>query len=259
MISHIESLRKKLQDGQLCLGTGVTFTDPTVTESLASRVDFVWIDLEHNPTSLETMLAHLIAARAGGTAALVRVPSGEIGWVKRVLDTGAEGIILPQAADARAVREFVSACRYPPLGTRGFGPRRPSRYGELQGDDYLEHANRHVFTVVQIETRRALEEVEEIAAIEGLDSIALGPNDLSGSIGRLGHLDDPAVNDAIRRVADAAHAEGKSCGAGLGASPDYAEVLAGLGVDWLQVGNDYEYMNRFAESLFDEVRQRVAE
>ncbi len=257
MISHIDRLREKLRSGQICLGTGVTFTDPTVTESLAARVDFLWIDLEHNPTNLETMQAHLIAARAGGTAALVRVPSGEIGWVKRVLDTGAEGIILPQAADADAVRAFVSACRYPPMGTRGFGPRRPSRYGELQGDEYLQHANRHVFTAVQIETREALEQVEEIAAIEGLDSVALGPNDLSGAIGQLGHLDDPKVNEAIRRVADAAHAAGKSCGAGLGASVEYAETLAELGVDWLQIGNDFEYMNRFAVSLFDAVRERV--
>ena len=69
MISHIDRLREKLRSGQICLGTGVTFTDPTVTESLAARVDFLWIDLEHNPTNLETMQAHLIAARAGGTAA----------------------------------------------------------------------------------------------------------------------------------------------------------------------------------------------
>jgi 2-keto-3-deoxy-L-rhamnonate aldolase RhmA len=138
MYCHTKKFREKLDSGKLCLGPGITFADPAVTESIAPIADFVWIDLEHNPTNLQTMLAHLIAARAGGTMGLVRVASNDLGWIKRVLDSGAEGIILPQAQSYDEVAAFVSACRYPPLGTRGFGPRRPTNYGRLAGAEYLD-------------------------------------------------------------------------------------------------------------------------
>ena len=87
--------------------------------------------MEHNATTTEAMLGHLIAARSGGTASLVRIPNNDIGWIKRVLDSGAEGIILPRAYSAPGSRRIFSACRYPPLGTLGFGPRRPMHYGRL--------------------------------------------------------------------------------------------------------------------------------
>src|SRR4029079_5751189 len=91
--THINGMREKLRAGELVLGTGITLSDPTVTEALARDVDFVWIDLEHNATTTEAMLGHLIASRAGGTASIVRIPNHDVGWIKRVLDSGAEGII----------------------------------------------------------------------------------------------------------------------------------------------------------------------
>ena len=98
MIStHIERMREKLRSGKLVLGAGITLSDPTVTEAIAPSVDFVWIDLEHNAMTVAAMLGHLIAARAGGCASIVRIPSNDVGWIKRVLDSGAEGIILPRA------------------------------------------------------------------------------------------------------------------------------------------------------------------
>ena len=114
MICNIHKFRDKLAAGNFCLGAGITFQDPAVTEALCPSVDFLWIDLEHNPTSLESMTTHLMAARAGGTPAIVRIPSSDVAWIKRVLDSGAEGIILPQAKSASEIQAFVSACRYPP-------------------------------------------------------------------------------------------------------------------------------------------------
>ena len=126
------------------------------------------------------MLSHLIAARAGGAPSIVRIPSGDVSWVKRVLDSGAEGIILPRSYSAAEVAQFVSDCRYPPLGTRGFGPRRPMNYGRLDQQEYLERANRELFVAVQVETVELLNEIDEVVQIEGLDSVVLGPQDLSG-------------------------------------------------------------------------------
>jgi 2-dehydro-3-deoxyglucarate aldolase/4-hydroxy-2-oxoheptanedioate aldolase len=247
-------MRAKLRAGEIALGAGITLSDPTVTEALAQSVDFVWIDLEHNATTTEAMLGHLIAARAGGTATLVRIPSNDVGWVKRVLDSGAEGIILPRAHSAREVADFVSACRYPPLGTRGFGPRRPMQYGQLEQREYLQQANRDIFVAVQVETVELLAELDEVLKLDGLDSLVLGPQDLSGSMGRLGETTHPEVVDAMKTVASKAKAGGKFIGAGLGANPEFAQVLIECGVQWLQAGNDFEYMIQACEWTFDEIR-----
>ena len=111
------------EPGRSALGAGISLSDPAVTEAIAPSVDFVWIDLEHNAMTAESMLGHLIAARAGGCASIVRIPSGDVGWVKRVLDSGAEGIILPRA---------YSAGKWP----RSFPPaaiRRWERAGSARG------------------------------------------------------------------------------------------------------------------------------
>jgi 2-dehydro-3-deoxyglucarate aldolase/4-hydroxy-2-oxoheptanedioate aldolase len=258
MLDHIAKFRAKLNAGTFCLGTGVTFADPAVTEALCDSVDFLWIDLEHNPIGVETLLAHLIAARAGGAPALVRIPINDAGWIKRVLDSGADGIILPQAQSAADVRQFVSACRYPPLGTRGFGPRRPTNYARNGGRKYLDQANTQLFVVAQIETVGALNDVEEICAIEGLDALVVGPYDLSGSMGMLGEVHHPRVLDAIRTVVEKAHAQGLSVGIGMGADADHAREAAALGVNWAQCCNDFEFIVRGATRLYSSIRERRA-
>ena len=254
MIStHINRMREKLRAGEIVLGAGITMTDLAVTEALAPSVDFFWIDLEHNATTTESMLGHLIAARAGGAPSIVRIPNNDVGWVKRVLDSGAEGIILPRSYTAQEVAEFVSACRYPPMGTRGFGPRRPMRYGRLSQQEYLAQANRDVFVTVQVETVELLSELDDVLKIEGLDSLVLGPQDLSGSMGRLGETTHSDVIDAMTTVASKAKAAGKFIGSGLGANPEFAQVLIECGVQWLQAGNDFEYMIKGCERTFSSI------
>jgi 2-keto-3-deoxy-L-rhamnonate aldolase RhmA len=255
MIStHINNMRAKLREGQLVLGVGVSLADSAVTEAIAPSVDFVWIDLEHNALSSGAMLAHLIAARAGGCASIVRIPNNDVAWIKRVLDSGAEGIILPRSYSAREVAAFVSACRYPPLGTRGFGPRRPMQYGRLDQQAYLEQANRDLFVVVQVETKELVAELDDVLQLEGLDSLVLGPQDLSGSMGRLGDVSHPEVVATMKTVCAKARAADKFIGSGLGANPAFAKLLIDCGVQWLQAGNDFEYMIRGCEQTFAAIR-----
>lgn len=257
MIStNIHKMRDKLRAGEIVLGAGITMTDPTITEAIAGSVDFVWIDLEHNAMTTESMLGHLIAARAAGVASIVRVPNNDVAWIKRVLDSGAEGIILPRSYSAKEVADFVSACRYPPLGTRGFGPRRPMQYGRMEQQAYLAQANRDIFVTAQVETVELLAEIDEVLKIEGLDSLVMGPQDLSGSMGRLGETTHPDVLDAIRTIARKAKAAGKSLGSGLGANPQFAKTLIECGVQWMQAGNDFEYMIKGCDRTFREIRGR---
>jgi 2-dehydro-3-deoxyglucarate aldolase/4-hydroxy-2-oxoheptanedioate aldolase len=255
MIStHINRMREKLRGGETVLGAGISITDPTVTEALAPSVDFFWIDLEHNAMTTESLLGHLIAARAGGAPSIVRIPSNDVGWVKRVLDSGAEGIILPRSYSAQEAADFVAACRYPPMGTRGFGPRRPMQYGRLGQQEYLEQANRDVFVCVQVETTELLSELDDVLKIEGLDSLVLGPQDLSGSMGRLGETTHPDVINAMKTVASKARAADKFVGSGLGADPEFAQVLIDCGVQWMQAGNDFEYMIHGCEQAYRQIR-----
>src|SRR5690606_16225274 len=117
--------------------------------------------------------------RAGGICALVRVRSSELAFIKPVLDIGAHGIIVPQVRSAAEVQRVVNMCHYAPQGSRGYGPRRPSDYGRSGGQQWMEDMNRHVFVAAQIENRDAMKELDAIARIDGLDSLALGPYDLA--------------------------------------------------------------------------------
>jgi len=151
----------------------------------------------------------------------------------------------------------VDACRYPPAGHRGWGPRVPTNYGRDPQPEYLERAGK-LFVAVQIETAEALAEVEAIAAVPGLDSLALGPWDLSGALGHLGDVEHPEVVAAIERVIAAARAAGKYMGSGMGADPVYAATMARRGCQWLQVGDDCGYLVQAADTLRGDIRAQLA-
>ncbi len=254
MFKEIQAFRDKLKSGRPCLGTGITFSDPAVSEAIGASADFLWIDLEHNPISLESMHSHLIAARAAGVAALVRVPGSETPMIKRVLDSGAVGLIVPQVSSAAEVRHVVEDCRYKPMGHRGFGPRRPTNYGRSGGPEYLEFANRNVFLAVQIENTAAMRELDEIVHVPHLDSLVIGPYDLSLSMGI--SINHPDLQAAIKRIVAAAQGAGLFVGIGMGPGDEAFAVQAiQLGVNWLQVGSDYGYMIHFADQLFARIRQ----
>ncbi len=256
MFTQIRAFREKLTRGEPCLGAGITFSDPAVSEAIGRSADFLWIDLEHNPIGLESMQAHLIAARAAGVAALVRVPGSAVATLKPVLDAGAPGLIVPQVGSLEEVRGVVDACRYWPLGTRGFGPRRPSNYGRVANAEYMETANRELFVAVQIENTAALDQLDAIAAVPHLDSLVIGPYDLSLSMDvPVAHAD---VRVAMRRIVAAARRHGLFVGIGMGAGDDaFAVEAIGLGVNWLQVGGDSSYMIHCADELYGRIRRNM--
>jgi len=257
-MESINAFRAKLTAGTLCLGAAVTFSDPLVTEALCDAVDFIWIDQEHSPLSPEAVQAHLLAARSRNTPALVRVTAGETAFIKPVLDAGADGIIVPQVKTVAEVERAVADCRYPPQGRRGYGPRVPSNFGRSGGADYVARANAGVFASVMIETREAVEAIDAIVAIPGLDSIVLGPYDLSGSLGHLGEVEHPEVVAALEHVIARAQAAGKFVGSGMGADPDYAVRMGKRGVQWVQLGGDYGYLVAFMDNVTKRVRQQLA-
>ena len=257
MFRSIEAFRAKLESGRVCLGTSITFSDPAVTECMGKGSDFFWIDLEHSPMSLESLQAHLIAARAVNVPGLVRVPTSEVGMIKRVLDTGASGLIVPQVRSAAEVRQVVSSCRYKQLGDRGFGPRRVSSYGEYEPGEYVAEANKKLFVSVQIETVEAYRELDAILQIPCLDSIVVGPYDLAASMGHMGTVNHPEVVNAVTNIIAQARKAGLYVGMGMGVEEDYALRAAEMGVHWVQVGCDFMYLARYPAEVLENIRRRL--
>src|SRR5579883_1215173 len=257
MFEAIRRFREKLDQGRRCVGAGITLSDPAVTEALGQVADFVWIDLEHSPVGPEALAAHLIAARAAGTAALVRVAGSDENLIKSALDIGAQGIIVPQVRSAAEVHRAVSACRYPPAGRRGYGPRRMSQYGRHGGPAYVRDADAALFVSVQIETAEAVAELAAILATPGLDGIILGPYDLSFSMGKPGELADPEIRATLERIVRDARAAGRYVGTGMGSDDEpLCEWAFSIGVQWVQIGGDCGYMVHFADRLYERIRTR---
>src|SRR5262245_30217977 len=225
--------RDKLCRGQVCLGTCITFNDPTVTEALCDLLDFVWIDTEHNALTLEAVQAHVMATNGSATTPLVRVPWNDPVLIKPVLDVGAAGVIVPLIRSAEDARKAVAACLYPPKGIRGFGPRRPSNYGRLGGPEFCRLANEAMIVIVQIEHVDALNDIDAILAVPGLTSVVIGPNDLAGSLGHMGEPQHPDVHSAIETVVARGRHHGVPVGLAIGDDPDQLADWAKRGVQWL--------------------------
>ncbi len=197
-------LKKQLAEGKPVVGLTVTVPAPDVAaQAAALGFDFLWIEMEHSPITLETARAMILATRGTRTLPLVRVPVNELWTAKRALDAGALGVIFPFTSTPELARQAVAACRYPPLGLRGSGPGLAGLRWPAPGG-YHDFADRNVIVVIIIEQQKAVEQIEEIAAVPGIDVIFIGTSDLSFSMGLRGRQDDPKLKEAVARVLAAA-------------------------------------------------------
>lgn len=248
--------RNKMRNGQVCLGTGITFTDPTVTEALCSSLDFVWIDMEHNGLSLETVQAHIMATKGSDTAPLVRVRWNDPVLIKPVLDIGAAGVIVPMVRTAEEARRAVSACLYPPEGIRGFGPRRPSNYGRNFGAKFCRAANEAIIVIAQIEHIDAVNNIDEILTVPGLTGIVMGPYDLSGTMGHMAEPDHPEVQQAIQTVLAKARKTNLWIGTGV-ADAQTGKEWVERGVNWLTLSNDFLLLVKVVSEAVAHTRKAI--
>ena len=173
--------------------------------------DFVMIDAEHTQIGRGEIEALLRAAEVAQTPALVRVPGNDRIWISSVLDAGAAGILVPRVNTADDVRAAVAATRYPPVGERGVGPGRAAAYG-AEIERAIARGNQDVVLAVQVETKQGLENIEAIAAVEGVDAIYIGPGDLAVSLGALGPEGRPLLQKAIAKIAECCLRKGRSAG-----------------------------------------------
>jgi 2-dehydro-3-deoxyglucarate aldolase/4-hydroxy-2-oxoheptanedioate aldolase len=254
------TLAERIRAREAAVGNWLSLSDPTVAEISAHLgFDFVVIDIEHTPNSLETLTAMARAVDAAGTdtEAIVRLPWNDPVVIKRVLDSGVAGVMSPMIDGADDAREFVEATRYPPEGTRGVAGGRAARYG-LDLAEYVERANDEILTVAQVETERGFEAVEAIAAVEGLDALFLGPADLSANLGMFGEYEDEAFLDAVDRIVEAAHAEDKPV-ATLAFGDEEIRRYVDRGFDFVMAGADTSHMMNDAARAMGTFADAVAE
>jgi 2-keto-3-deoxy-L-rhamnonate aldolase RhmA len=252
-INHVGEFIAKIKAGQLCFGMGVTLADPAVSE-LAGEAgcDFTWIDMEHAPLSQERVLGHILAARATQMAPLVRVPWNEWGMIKPVLDLAPAGVIIPMVNTAADAARAAASCRYPPKGNRGCGVRRGNRYGAMPFEEYLRVSEREPLVIVQIEHRDAVKNLDDILSVDGIDSICIGPYDLSGSFGKLGQITDPEVTAAIDEICRKARVAGKIIGTATALDDSNFEAWRKRGLNWVAFAGD-------CGCMFAELRRRLTE
>lgn len=194
----MQGFKKKLKNNELLVGTLITLSSPEITEIMSDvGFDWLWIDMEHAPLDY-SQVQNMIQA-ASNTTCIVRSPWNDEVYIKKILDLGCDGIILPQIKTANEAKLAIKSCKYPPLGIRSIGIARAQKYG-MDFKNYLEKANDDLIIMLQIEHIEGINNIESITDIKGIDAIIIGPFDLSGSMGLLGQINHPEVENAIKKV-----------------------------------------------------------
>ena len=231
-------VKKILREGGLALGTHVGgIPDPQIVELIGlAGFDAAFIDMEHTTFDLHDVQAMVMAAERVGVTPIVRTPGFDPAFILRLLDMGVQGVQVPHVSSAAVAREAVKAVRYPPEGERGMAAgSRAANFGETPLLEHMARSNKEVLLACMIEDMEAVEQIEEIAAVDGVDLLAVGPSDLSRSLGVSGHPDHPKLVAAIDRVR-AAVRNGVSVRLAIplnhGAFPRNAAQLKELGVGY---------------------------
>ncbi len=252
----INTLKQKLKDGKPAIGVWQMTNGADNAEILAhAGFDAVLIDAEHGSMDIETVGNLVTAIKTTDTTPLVRVPWNELQLIKRGLDTGAHGIMIPMINTKEEAERAVSYCKYPPVGVRGVGASRAALWGG--GGSYYGEANREVFVILQIEHYTAVENVYEILSVPGIDAAFLGPGDLSQSMNLAGQLGHPKIIEACHRVVDACKKNGV-----IPATMTWAGGIRGhldMGFQLLFGGMDGQILFQGAKAVSNEFRKAAGE
>jgi 4-hydroxy-2-oxoheptanedioate aldolase len=240
--------KRALRAGQAQIGLWSSLSSNYTVEVIAGAgFDWILLDSEHSPADIENLLTQLQAAAPYRSHPVVRVPWNDMVNIKRVLDIGAQSLLVPYVSNADEARAAVAYTRYPPAGMRGVaGTTRATRFGRVK--DYAKRAHEEICVLVQVETQPALENIEAICAIDGVDGVFIGPADLHASMGYAGETANPKVkpliDDAIRRI--------RNCGKAPGIlTPNEGDARQWLecGALFVAVGSDVGILARGAEAL----------
>jgi 4-hydroxy-2-oxoheptanedioate aldolase len=244
-------LKEKLQQGKFLKGMHVILNDPCITEIVSNlSYDFIWVDTEHSAIDYRMLEYHLIAAKAGGTPAVVRVPWNDPVMVKRVLEQGPAGIVFPMINTVEDVNLAMDSCLYPPIGKRGMGPIRAIRYNLDDVNKYIADGHKQLCRLIQIESEQGVENLGKILENPHVDGIIVGACDLSGSIGELNNVFGERTLNLIDRAVKTAGEKRVPIGISTGSTDaDTLRFWFDRGMRIISAGMDYDHILRGAQGV----------
>lgn len=239
--NHLKTLWK---EKKVAIGFWASLGSAEIVENAAAlNFDWILIDTEHGMSSYENCLPLLRAMNGSKATSVVRIPGfQDTTPLKRVLDMGAEGVLVPQIKTAEDIVKIVNACRYPPMGERGIGNGRAAKYG-LDFNDYFARSNEEIAVIVQIETAEAVENIDSIFEVPGLDAALVGPADLSAALGCTFEWDSPVYTDAVDTILNAAKKANKPIGFFCGTIKD-AKLRLEQGFQFVNIADDINLVSR---------------
>jgi 4-hydroxy-2-oxoheptanedioate aldolase len=245
----MKNLKKRLKQGETLNGCWLNLGSPLTAEIVGQAgFDWVLIDLEHGAGVEKDVLAQLQALESTKTAPIVRVESAESARISRVLDMGAEGVMCPKVDNAHEAKKVINGLHYPPFGNRGVAKMvRTTQFG-LNFNTYYETSRDNILGIVQIETLEALENLDAIAAVEGVDVLFIGPADLSMAMGIFGQFDHPTFLDALNKIVQAAKKANKAIGILLFNADDY-DKYHNMGIKFIACGSDATFVAQGARLM----------
>jgi len=258
MLKHDEALynpvKWMLKEHQKTVGAWLQLGSAMSAEILAKAgPDWLLVDMEHGPGDIMLLISQLQAMDKYGVVPLARAPWNDFVAIKRILDAGVMGILVPYVSTREEAERAVAACKYPPQGVRGVaGSPRAAGYG-MDGVRYLSAANEQILVMTQIETQQGVNNIDEIASVEGLDGIFIGPMDLSCSLGCFAQPKHPTVQETIRKVEQAALRHGKFLGTVAGGMEE-AQALYDRGYSLVVPMSDSTALGQAAKRTFDTFR-----
>jgi 2-keto-3-deoxy-L-rhamnonate aldolase RhmA len=239
-------VKEKLARGEVVVSMALRIVPGVEMVRIAKSAGFdtLYVDLEHSAFSMQTTSQLSIMGLEAGMPVFVRVPAYSADYVSRVMDGGAMGVIAPGVRSAEEARQVVAAVKYPPLGSRGLGPNLPlMQYRIFPPTEALPAMNDATMVIVQFESAAALEAMEEIVAVPGVDLILIGTNDMLADMGLPGQYDHPKVEDAYRRTIACCRKHGKHVGVGgFGSRPDRVEKYVKMGGRFVSTGTDLAFL-----------------
>jgi len=250
-------LRKRVLAGECVYGTMIRQArDPGAPVIFASvGYDFVLIDMEHGNYSMETVADLIRGAKSAGIAPVIRIPHLETHFISRILDAGAEGIMVPMTSTREQAEAIVQYSKYTPIGRRGFGTQTgQTDYKPLKALEFMKEANEHTLIIAQIETKEAIENVDAILGVEGIDVGLIGPNDLSISLGIPDQMSSETLIQAIDKVVESAKKNGKTSGIHIG-NTELIRKWKAKGMTVLACSTDIGFMYSASKSTIEEMKR----
>jgi 2-dehydro-3-deoxyglucarate aldolase/4-hydroxy-2-oxoheptanedioate aldolase len=235
--------KQQVKAGELALGGHIFMPHSSIAEAMVYfGYKYLWIDGEHGAFVKEQILSHIVTVNGAGAGAFVRATTGDSNIIKPILEMGPDGIIIPMVCTAEQARDVIAACTYPPKGIRGYGPRRIAKYGAVNDADYLADLEKedNLVKLIQIEHIDAVNNIDGILDVEGIDGVVVGPCDLSGSIGILAQLKHPELRSQCEKVIQKCKARHIPCGTSIGpGDEEFIRFWLDRKVEFLFCGDEF--------------------